>query len=193
MKRLHLFVIVFLLGLSGTALADTYKVDVDHSSINFKVRHLLSNTQGQFKQFEGSFDYDPAAPETSKAEVTAQVESIDTNVPERDKHLKTPDFFDAAKYPVITFKSTKFTPAGEGKAKLEGLLNMHGVEKPVTFDVEIHGVANDAWGNVRSAFTATGAVNRKDFGITWNKTLDNGGVMVGEEVKITIEVEGIKQ
>ncbi len=193
MKKKLLVTALFLLAFSTAAHADTYQIDAEHTAVTFKIRHLISYTQGSFNEFSGSFDYDPAKPEASKVTATVKAASIDTNVEPRDKHLRSADFFDVEKFPTLEFKSTKFESISPEKAKLEGLLTIHGVEKPVVFDVDVHGVAKDAWGNVRSAFTATTEINRKDFGLSWNKAVETGGVMVGEEVKITLEVEGIKQ
>lgn len=196
MKRASLKVLpVFfaLLFASQISYAAVYKVDLDHTSVGFKIRHLLSNVQGNFREFEGTVDYDPAKPQDMKVEATVKAASIDTNVAPRDKHLRSKDFFDVEKFPTLTFKSTKFTPEGENKGKLEGNLTIHGVEKPVAFDVEIHGVAKDPWGNIRAAATATTKINRKDFGLTWNQAVETGQLLVGEEVLITLEVEGIQQ
>lgn len=183
-------ILTFFLSAS-TASAATYKVDADHSTVSFKIRHILSNTQGSFRQFEGTFDFEPDKPETWKAQGVIQVASIDTNVPERDKHLRSADFFDAEKIPTITFKTLSVHKVSETQAKADGLLSMHGVERPVHLDVELHGVAKDPWGNTRASFTATTTINRKDFDLTWNKTLETGQLLVGEEVKITLEIEGI--
>ncbi len=184
--------VIFSLFLTSASWADTYKVDKDHTSVSFKIRHIFSNVQGSFRDFDGTIEYDPAKPETWSASGTIQVASIDTNVPERDKHLKSKDFFGAEKFPVITFKTTKVVSSTAESAKVEGVLTMHGVEKPVVLDVEIHGVGKDPWGNVRAGFTATTKINRKDFGIIYNQVLDKGQLMIGEEVSITIELEGIK-
>ncbi len=172
--------------------ADTYNVDPDHTSVTFKIRHLLGYVNGTFNQFEGSITYDPAKPELSSTEGAIDAASIDTRVEQRDKHLQSKDFFDVETYPKITFKSTKILEATPEGGKLEGLLTIHGIEKPVVLDVEIHGVAKDPWGNERAAFTATTKINRKDFGLTWNQALETGKLLVGEEVRITIEAEGIK-
>ena len=190
-KVLTFFLAVFLMG--QVSYAATYKVDLDHTSLSFKIRHLLSNVQGQFKEFDGKIDYDPEHPENASVEGTVKSASIDTNVAPRDKHLRSADFFDVEKYPALTFKSTKFIPDGKEKGKLEGVLTIHGVEKSVVFDVDIHGVAKDPWGNVRAAFTATTKINRKDFGLNWNQAIETGQLLVGEEVNIILEVEGIQE
>lgn len=189
-------VLLTLLGLGlilSPVFAATYKVDEDHTTVGFKARHLFSNVVGAFDKFEGTIDYEPGKPETWKAQGTIQAASIDTKVEKRDEHLRSPDFFDVQKYPTITFKTTKVTDVTDKTAKVEGLINIHGVEKPIVLDVTINGTGKDPWGNTRTAFTATTKINRKDFGINWNQTLDNGGVLVGEDVEITLEVEGILQ
>lgn len=176
---------------TGTAYAERYKVDGSHSSVSFKVRHLFSNVQGQFNTYEGYIEFDPQRPDAWKAEGTIDVKSIDTNVDGRDKHLLSADFFAADEFPTISFKMTGVQDATTSGGKVEGLLTIRGVEKPVTLDASFHGVGKDPWGNVRSGFTATTRINRKDFGLNWNETLETGQVLVGEEVDITLEIEGI--
>ena len=191
--RKFIFSILLIPILATSLFAAPYSIDQDHTSVSFKIRHLLSHVQGRFNQFEGTFDYDPENPETWKANATVQAASIDTNVEPRDKHLRSADFLDVEKYPTLTFVSTGVADVTSAQAKLNGLLTIHGVEKPVVFDLEIHGVAKDPWGNTRSAFTALTTINRKDFGLTWNEALETGQLLVGEEVVITLEVEGILQ
>ncbi|MBI4431861.1 MAG: polyisoprenoid-binding protein [Candidatus Omnitrophica bacterium] len=193
MKRIAACFVLAGVLLSSPVFAATYKVDPAHSTVSFKIRHLFSQVQGQFNEFEGVIEYEPGKPETWKASGAIQTASIDTNVAKRDEHLRTADFFDAAKYPTITFKSVKFTDATDKGAKMEGLLSMHGVEKAVVLDVQAHGVGKDPWGNVRAGFSATTTINRKDFGLTWNETLETGQFLVGEEVVINLEIEGIEQ
>ncbi len=191
-RRFGVLLAGFLLfSLSQTAQAAVYKVDPDHTAVSFKIRHLFSNVTGHFKSFKGEIEYEPGKPETWKTRGSVDVTSIDTNVPERDKHLRSADFFEVEKYPKIEFKSTGVTEATDTGAKLAGLLNIHGIERPVTLDLEIHGVGKDPWGNVRAGFTATTKINRKDFGLSWNQALETGQLLVGEEVVITIEAEGI--
>lgn len=191
--RTFTLVLVILFSFSAPALAANYKVDTDHTTVSFKIRHLLSYVQGRFNQFDGSFVYDPENPDTWKTQMTVQAASIDTNVAPRDKHLRSADFFDVENFPTLAFTSTQVTDVTPTSAKLHGLLTLHGVEKPVVFDLVIHGVAKDPWGNVRSSFTATTTINRKDFGLTWNEVVETGQLLVGEEVMITLEVEGILQ
>jgi polyisoprenoid-binding protein YceI len=155
------------------------------------VKHLFSKVQGEFSTFKGTIEYDPDKPETWAAQGEIDAASINTRVAERDKHLRSADFFEVEKYPKITFKTTKVSEATKEHAKVDGLITIHGVEKPVVLDVDIHGVGKDPWGNVRAGFTATTKINRKDFGLTWNQALETGGVLVGDEVEITLEIEGM--
>ncbi len=180
-----------VLFISSSALAATYSVDAEHSTVSFKIKHLLSKTQGQFNKFEGAFEFEPGKPETWSASGTIQTDSIDTNVAKRDEHLKGADFFDVEKFPTIEFRTTAVKDTTDTGAKVEGVLKMHGVEKPIVLDVTIGGVANDPWGNTRAAFTAQTKLKRKDFGISWNKALDAGGVLLGEDVDVILEIEGV--
>lgn len=195
MKLIRVLTLSFLTfsSLAQTGWTATYALDPDHTTVSFKIRHLLSYVQGRFNQFEGSFEYDPKEPDMWRTTVTVQAASIDTNVAPRDKHLRSADFFDAEKYPTLKFVSTEITEVTPTTAKLRGLLTIHGVEKPIVFDLQIHGSVKDPWGNMRAAFTATSKISRKDFGLNWNEVLETGQVLVGEEVAITLEVEGILQ
>lgn len=196
MKRtsvLFLAAVVWAGSASTAALAADYKVDADHSTVGFKVKHLFSKVQGQFKKFQGTFSYDPADVTQWKADAVIEAASIDTNVEKRDNHLRSKDFFETEKYPTITFKSTGAHDLSGDTAKVDGILSIHGVEKPVTLDVEIHGEGNDPWGNTRLGLTATAKINRKDFGLVWNQVLESGKLLVGEEVEIVLELEGLKQ
>jgi len=192
MKSMFL-VTVFMVIFSIRAGAAEYAIDTDHSTVGFKIRHLFSWVNGTYDTFEGSFVYEPEVPDNWSVSAKIDASSINTNVAPRDKHLRSADFFDVEKYPSITFKSTEVTDVAGDTAKLHGILSLHGVEKQVVLDLEIHGVGEDPWGNVKSGFTATTTVNRTDFGLNWNETLESGKLLVGEEVKITIDVEGIQQ
>lgn len=193
LKRIFSFFAVGILLSAAPVWASVYEIDAAHSSVNFKIKHLLSNTRGSFGDFEGKVEYEPGKPEIWKTEAAIKIASVDTKVTDRDKHLRGPDFFDAEKYPVMTFKSVKVDAVNETSAKLEGILSLHGVEKTVVLDLEILGIMKDPWGNTRAAFTASGKINRKDFGIVYNKVLDNGGLMLGEDVEITIEIEAVEK
>ncbi len=173
------------------AWATTYQIDTDHTTIAFKIRHLFSRVEGTFNDFSGTIGYMPDHPQQWKASAVIQAASINTRVNKRDTHLRSKDFFDVERYPTITFTSTKVGAATATSAELEGTLTIHGVSKPVVLNVEIHGEGKDPWGNVRAGFTAMTKINRKDFGLTWNQTLETGQLLVGEDVDITLEVEGI--
>ena len=190
-SRVGMVALVGGLLLATPAWATTYVIDTDHTTVSFKVRHLFSKVEGTFRQFEGTLDYVSGHPEQWKTSATIQAASIDTRVEKRDTHLRSKDFFEVDTYPTIAFRSTEITDVQGTNAKLHGLLTIHGVEKPVVLDLEIHGEGKDPWGNVRSGFTATTKINRKDFGLNWNQALETGGVLVGDEVEITLEVEGL--
>ena len=177
----------------AATLATTYKVDPEHTSVSFRVRHLFTQVKGRFDRFEGQIVFDPAHPDQTKVLGSIDVASVNTNVEERDKDLRSSRFFDAEKFPKISFASTKITGVGPGKTsgKLNGKLTIHGVEKPVVLEVTYLGEGKDPWGNVRAGFSAHTTINRKDFGLTWNETLETGGVLVGDEVQIEIEAEGL--
>ena len=197
-QGIRVLVIVGILLSGASAQAATYAIDKDHTSVSFKIRHLFSKVEGMFRDFSGTIEHDPARPEQLSVAATIQAASIDTRVEQRDTHLRSKDFFDVENYPTITFKSTKVTDVVDpgvtpGAAQLHGVLTIHGVEKPVVLAVAIHGAGKDPWGNVRAGFTGTTTINRKDFGLAWNETLETGQLLVGEEVEITLEVEGLKQ
>ncbi len=183
-----------LLVLSAASLqAADYTIDVAHSAVEFSVRHLVSKTRGKFDQFEGTFSYDPAKPAASKAQAVIKTASVNTSNEKRDAHLRNADFFNSEKFPTMIFTSTKVLPGATAEAfKLEGTLTLLGVSKTVVLDVTSGGVAKDPWGGVRTGFEAKGTLNRKDFGMVWNKALDTGSLMIGEDVQIIINVEGIQ-
>lgn len=180
-----------MVAAAPAAWATTYTIDADHTTVGFKIRHLFSRVSGTFDQVEGSFDYVPDKPELWKTSATIQAASINTRHAARDKHLRSKDFFEVDTYPTITFTSTGVSDATVTGATLNGLLTIHGVQKPVMLDLEIHGEAKDPWGNQRSGFTASTTINRKEFGLNWNEAVETGQLLVGEEVEITLEVEGV--
>jgi len=166
-----------------------------HSQASFAVKHMMVSTiHGSFNRLSGTVEYDPAHPKASKANLTIDATTVDTRNEMRDKDLKSENFFDVAKFPTITFASTKVETAGKGKLKIAGDMTIHGVTKEATWLVEgpVAGV-KDPKGNLHTGATATTTVNRKDFGLTWNKTLDGGGVMVGDDVELTVEVELVEK
>jgi polyisoprenoid-binding protein YceI len=188
--------LALLVALAAPALAETstWEIDPAHSSIQFGVRHLMISTvKGRFPKFTATAVADEKEPTRAVVEASIDAASLDTGEAKRDEHLKSPDFFDVAKYPTITFKSTKVEAAGDRHFKLHGDLTMHGVTKPVVLDVEATPQVKGMRGETRAGARATTKVNRKDFGINWSKTMDGGGVVVGDDVDVTIEVEGVKK
>ena len=172
----------------------TWNIDSSHASAEFKVKHMMiANVRGHFSGVKGSLTLDEANVTNSKIEATIDASTIDTREPQRDAHLKSADFLEVEKFPTLSFRSTKVTPNGDGELKVEGDLTIHGVTKSVIFNVEGPSPEHkDPWGNLRRAITATTKINRKDYGLTWNAALETGGILVGEEVAITLEVEFIK-
>ena len=172
----------------------TYQIDSAHSVAAFSIRHMMiANVRGEFTKLTGTINYDPAKPTATTIEGSIDVHTINTREADRDTHLKSPDFFDAEKYPQLTFKSKSVSGSGTDW-KVKGDMTIHGVTKEVTFDVEgPTSEAKDPWGNMRIGATATTKVNRKDFGLHWNAALEMGGVLVGDDVKITIDLEAIRQ
>jgi len=167
---------------------ETWTVDKGHSSATFKVRHMMANVTGQFREFDGTINIDRANPAKSSVEFTINAASIDTGNANRDEHLRSADFFDTAKYPAITFKSTSVAAKSANEFAVTGDLTMHGVTKRVTLPVAFLGFGKTARGE-KAGFEIETVVNRKDYGIVWNKTLDEGGLLLGEDVKVTINLE----
>src|SRR3954469_11250208 len=161
----------------------TWNIDLSHSAIHFSVRHMVvSKTRGAFKKFAGQIQFDPA--DLSKGSVNVEIEpaSVDTGDKDRDGHLRSPEFFDVEKFPKATFKSTRIAEKGEGKLSITGDLTVRGVTRPVTLEASYEGTGKDPWGGERAGFSATATINRTDFGVSFNKTLDQGGLLVGEKV-----------
>ena len=173
----------------------TYVIDPSHSTAGFKVRHLMvSNVRGEFSGMAGTVVFDAEDSANSKVEAAIDATTIQTRDNQRDQHLKSADFFDVEKFPKITFTSKKVAPVGEGEWRVVGDLSIHGVTKEVVLDVEgPTPEVKDPWGNLKIGATATTKVNRKDFGLGWNVALEAGGVLVGDEVAIQLELEMTRQ
>jgi polyisoprenoid-binding protein YceI len=173
----------------------TWQVDPAHSAAHFSVRHLMiSNVRGEFSKISGSAIIDPLDPSRSTVEVSLDTASINTREPQRDEHLRSADFFDVANHPTMTFRSKKIVTSGADRHKLTGDLTIRGITKEVTFDVEGPTPAvKDPWGNTRSGIVATTKINRKDFGLVWSALTEAGGLVVGDEISITIEAELVQQ
>lgn len=175
---------LFLLFLPISSYAEIYEIDPQHSSVEFKVRHLVGKVSGSFNEFSGTVDFDEANPDASKIDTVIKADSIDTRIPDRDKHLKTADFFDTTAFPEAKFVSKSV----DSKAgKITGELTLHGVTKPVELTYTYGGKVTDKWGNVRIGGSGEGKINRRDFGITYDPT----GVTIGDEVELRLEIEAI--
>jgi polyisoprenoid-binding protein YceI len=185
-------IIAVVLEFAVAAHAADWKIDGSHTNVGFSVSHIFTSVQGRFDRFDGTIVFDPKAPESVVVRATVEAASINTNNAKRDKHLRSDDFFDVEKYPTLSFESTGgVTEMKDNRGKLAGNLTIHGVTKPVVFDVTFRGQGKDPWGNVRAGFAARVDINRKDYGLNWNEVLETGGLLVGEEVEIQIDVEGI--
>ena len=192
MKKL-LFTLIFAAFTLSAAHAAEYTIDLSHSHVNFKVKHLaISTVSGRFTDFSGTFQFDPDKMSEASGSVKINVASIDTDIADRDKHLRSADFFDVEKYPEMTFTSSSVTVIDASNFELTGDLTLHGVTKPVTLKVEYGGMIKDPWGKTRVAFTAEGKLKRSDYGLTWNKVMETGGLVVGDEIRIIIEIEAIQ-
>lgn len=172
----------------------TYTIDPAHSSVQFTVRHMMiSNVRGGFSGIKGTVEYDPADAGQTSVDVTIDPGTIRTLDEQRDAHLKSPDFLHVEQHPTITFKSTKVAPAGDGELSVTGDLTIHGVTKPVVLKVEgPTSEGKDPWGNIRMGASGTTKIKRSDFGLTWNAALETGGILVGDDLKIELEVQMIK-
>lgn len=171
-----------------------WKLDPSHSSIQFVARHMmLSKVRGEFEKFAVDLDLDPAAPEKASAVAHIEAHSINTREPQRDAHLKSPDFLNTAEFPELVFKSTRVERVSEAEAKLHGDLTIRGVTKPVILDVEYMGTSKSPWGTTSLGFEASTKISREDWGLTWNVALETGGWLVGKEITIQIEAEFVQQ
>jgi polyisoprenoid-binding protein YceI len=198
MTMKHCFTLLLtwlVLTIPVIADAATWQIDPEHSSLQFKVRHLtVSNIKGDFSKAKGVVTLDDQDITKLTVEVTIDAASVNTGHAKRDEHLRSPDFFDVTQYPTITFVSKKAIKAGMNKLKVIGNLTIHGTTKEITVDVEgPTPEVKDPWGNFRRGATATANINRRDFGLTWNKALDSGGLVVGDEVNIYVEVELVRK
>jgi polyisoprenoid-binding protein YceI len=190
-----LIVLVLVIAAPIAASADTWQIDPGHSTVGFTVRHMtISSVRGQFDKFTGTITSKGSDPASVSIDVTIDTASIDTRSSDRDADLKSANFLDVAKYPTMTFKSKKIEAAGTGKWKVVGDLTLHGVTREVTLAVEgPTAPIKDPWGNTRAGASATTKISRKNFGLTWNKAIEAGGAVVGDEVSVSIDVEAIKK
>ena len=177
-----------------TPATTTWSIDPAHSHVEFAVRHLMISTvKGRFGVVTGTVKTDEADPAKGEVEVSIDAASIDTREAQRDAHLKSADFFDVEQFPTITFRGNRISDVSGDRFKLTGDLTIHGVTRPVTLDVTSEGRGKDPWGGDRAGFSATTKIKRSDFGLTWNQVLETGGIAVGDEIKISLDIEAIKQ
>lgn len=185
-------IVVLGLCVGLNAFAAQYTIDQTHSTVGFKIKHLvISNVNGNFNDFDGALNFDPAHPEKLEVMANIAAKSIDTNNPKRDDHLRGADFFDVTKFPALRFVSKKVKNFKKNKGQMEGDLTLHGVTKPVVLDFQYNG-ANKIWGKDKVSFSGSTKINRKDFGLTWNTPIETGGFVVGDEVEINLEIEADK-
>jgi Uncharacterized conserved protein len=171
-----------------------WAVDTTHSSIDFSIRHMMiAKVKGSFNRFDASIEADPEDLTTADIAFSVDVASVDTRNDDRDAHLRSADFFDAENHPTMTFKATKIVKTGDGEYDVTGDLTIRGVTRSETFKVTFEGAGNDPWGNYKAGFSAEGAIKRSDYGLTWNAALETGGVLVGDDVKIHLEIEAVEQ
>jgi len=178
--------------MMSTATANsvrTFSIDKAHSDVTFQVRHLITRVSGRFSDYSGTIEFDRDNPSQSKVAFTIQAASIDTAEPKRDEHLRSDDFFAVEKFPTLSFRSTKISPRGGEVYDVEGDLTIRDVTRRIVLPVTHLGTAKDPWGNEKLAFEAETKINRKDFGLNWNAALETGGFLVGDEVKISIQVQ----
>ncbi len=192
--HLRTIVLFLMLVFPAVASATTWDIDPDHSSIEFKVKHLMvSSVKGTFTKQAGVVEINDKDITKSKIGVTIATNSVSTNLQKRDEHLRSADFLDVARFPFITFISKKIVTSATGAMKVTGDLTIHGVTKEIILDVEqISKESKDPWGNMRRGTSASTKINRKDFGLVWNKSLETGGFIVGEEITVSLEIEMIK-
>lgn len=176
-----------------TAIPTTWSIDPAHSHVEFAVRHLMISTvKGRFGVVTGTLTTDESDPPKGEVEVSIDASSIDTREAQRDAHLKSADFFDVERFPAITFRGSRISDVSGDRFKLTGDLSIHGVTREVTLDVTSEGRGKDPWGGERAGFSATTKIKRSEFGLTWNQVLETGGIAVGDEIKIALDIEAVK-
>ena len=177
---------------SAAAQPAIYKADPVHSKVGFTIRHFVSEVDGRFNAYEGTIKYDPQHPADSSVQFTVQAASINTNNDDRDKDLRSPNFFDVQKFPTLGFTSTKVVPKGGDAFDVTGTLTIHGVTKTVTVPAKFHGEVKTPMG-VRAGFESSFTINRLDYGVTWNRAIEGGGSILGDDVNVSLRIEGVRQ
>ncbi len=194
MSRIVLLSMALVLVLAAAGQAATYAIDTTHSAVTFKVKHMMvSNVRGSFQEFSGSFEFEDGKPGDWSVTTEIMAASVFTGDDKRDDHLRNEDFFDVTNHPTLTFESTKVVHDGGDEYKLQGELTMLGVTQTVELEMEYNGMVTDPWGNTRVGWEAEGEIDRKDFGMKFSSAMDNGGLVVGNTIKIELEIEGILQ
>ena len=194
MKKINLVLLALLFAVLTLSAQTKWSIDKAHSEVGFSVSHMvISDVEGKFHNYDGTIETNNNNWESAKINFTVEVASIDTDNEQRDNHLRSDDFFNAEKYPNITFVGKTMKKVGENKFKLTGDFTMRDVTKEISLDVEHKGTVTDPWGNTRAGFEITGEVNRMDYGVKWSKSLDTGGLVVGNEVEFDISLEIIQQ
>ena len=178
---------------TSPATLETFSIDADHSEVGFSVRHMLSRTRGRFAAFSGEVRLDRQRPERSSVTFEVQAASIDTRQSDRDTHLRSGDFFDSERHPLIRFTSSSVRPLSGDRYRVSGDLELRGIRKAITLEVSFLGVARDPWGNDRAGFSTQVVLDRKEFGMVWNAALDNGGFILGDDVSLTIDLETVRK
>jgi polyisoprenoid-binding protein YceI len=194
MQRTMTLAMLLIVATAPAALAaDSWTADTAHSEVTFKIRHLMSKVTGRFDTFDATVttDFENLARSSVRFEIDAA--SINTNNSDRDNHLRSPDFFDVANHPKITFESSKITKTGDSSFDVTGTLTMRGVAKQITIPVSFLGAAQDPWGNTKAGFELGTSLDRKDYGVSWNKALDTGGILLGDDVEIAVNLQVKKQ
>ena len=195
MKFRSLMLTALLAGAATVAGAtEIFNIDGHHSEATFRVRHMMSTVSGKFADVSGVINLDRANPAASNVQFAIKAASVDTGIADRDKHLRSEAFFDAEKFPEITFKSTKIAPTSKKDIyDVTGDFTMRGVTKQITIPVEFLGFGKDPWGGERAGFTLATTINRKDYGVNWNQALDQGGFLVGDDVNVNVSIEAVKK
>ena len=193
MKKLGTLIAAMLLAMGSIFAQATWNIDASHTTIGFAVDHMvISEVTGKFNSYEGSLSANGEDLESGQISFSADIASIDTENAKRDGHLKSPDFFDATNHPKLTFKSSSIKKTGDKTYKVAGTLTMRGTSKEVEFDLKHNGTIKDPYGNTRAGFKLTGAVNRMEYGLKWSATMEAGGLVVGDEVRIICNIEAVK-
>ena len=194
MKVMKTLITLAALTVAVPSLAATYDIDTSHSSVEFKIKHLgISTVKGSFDTFSGHFDYVAGDASRWNSVATIELASVDTGNEKRDEHLRSADFFDVENKPNMVFELTRAEMTGDDEGMLYGTLALNGKTLPVVLDLEFNGEVIDPWGNAKVGFSATGKINRKDWGLTYGKVLESGGLLIGDEVKISLEIAGVKR